>query len=266
MVSTESLFDYLESGQVRPAPDDIAKDPLRTYAVMYTMYFLPATDSYISPAWSTLRVNKQQPNFIASLKIARSIALRLGKPELGLRLSSGIANVNHNIAAAAKLFRRVFEGPFSQDEKAIAASAICYLFLNYEDPSEPGDPLPFRHWCAAIGFAGNSCRLGLFSYTSLLVADTALSMGMGLGEASERIGILPDLHDILALFDRKNRKRVYASVQDLVIKSTNLYTAAESVKKLKWCKGSLIVCRNAMEDPSLYTLHLLQDNHTTTSR
>ncbi|CAA7262041.1 unnamed protein product [Cyclocybe aegerita] len=231
MVSTEALLDYLESGQVRPTPDDIAKDPLRTYAIMYTMCFLPATDSYmvhssrqqttnefhvVAQNCKKHRLEARKKWWVTNGAMQEDVDDML---ELALRDLPGsgsgpahhqaVADVNYNIAAAAKLFRRVFEGPFPQDKKAIAASAICHLFLNYEDPTEPGVPVPFQHWCAAIGFAAKSCRLGLFSYASLLVADTALGMGMGLGEASDRTEILPDLHDILASFDKFREETGY---------------------------------------------------------
>ncbi|KAJ3502345.1 hypothetical protein NLJ89_g8931 [Agrocybe chaxingu] len=187
MASASDLLDYLESGRVKPIDSE---SPLIVYSKMYLMSFMPAAKSYLLSSSRTapcpelfLVYNNCHTNRISRRSTFWVLdgALREDADdmlELALRYSSGISGLKRDIAAASKLLRSVYEGIFHQDKKAVAASAISYLFSNYRDPDSPQEPLSSRHFYASIRFATESCRLGLFSFISVVVAECALHTGV----------------------------------------------------------------------------------------
>ena len=95
------------------------------------------------------------------------------------RLWAGV-DTDIDVQQGVKLIRRVYEGPFLPTKKGIAASLVCYLFVNCDDPhaeSRQGTSGAFRNWVAALHFAAQSCRLGHFSFACNLVAETSLNIG-----------------------------------------------------------------------------------------
>jgi len=99
--------------------------------------------------------------------------------ELAIRLWAGV-DTDVDVQRGAKLFRRVYEGPFLPEKKGVAASLVCYLFLNCDDPqaeSRWGTSGAFRNWVAALHFAAQTCRLGHFSFACNFVAETSLTIG-----------------------------------------------------------------------------------------
>ncbi|KIJ91255.1 hypothetical protein K443DRAFT_14546 [Laccaria amethystina LaAM-08-1] len=99
--------------------------------------------------------------------------------ELAIRLWARV-DTDVDDQRGAKLIRRVYEGPFLPDKKGVAASLVCYLFVNCDDPqaeSRRGTSGAFRNWVAALHFAAQSCRLGHFSFACNFVAETSLTIG-----------------------------------------------------------------------------------------
>jgi hypothetical protein len=95
------------------------------------------------------------------------------------RLWAGV-DTDIDVQRGAKLIRRVYEGPFLHEKKGVAASLVCYLFVNCDDPqaeSRRGTSGAFRNWVAALHFAAQSCRLGHFSFACNFVAETSLTIG-----------------------------------------------------------------------------------------
>jgi len=187
-------------------------DPLRMYAACYTMCFPPATKSYVinsrdepmefdyAPSnlgdisegcrnrrvrlrtTASVRIGARQGNVDDMLELAIRYEYLNIYPYLLItrdRLWAGV-DTDIDVQQGAKLIRRVYEGPFLPEKKGVAASLVCYLFVNCDDPqaeSRRGTSGAFRNWVAALHFAAQSCRLGHFSFVCNLVAETSLNIG-----------------------------------------------------------------------------------------
>ncbi|CAA7262044.1 unnamed protein product [Cyclocybe aegerita] len=159
MASASDLLDYLESGQAKPVDLDT---PLMAYSKMYIMSFMPAAKSYLLSSnrtprcpdliliynnCNTSRISRRSTFWVLDGALREDVDDML---ELALRYSSGISGLKRDTSAASKLLRTVYEGTFPKDKKAVAASAISYLFSNYRDPDSPQEPLSSRHFHASI--------------------------------------------------------------------------------------------------------------------
>ena len=115
------------------------------------------------------------------------------------RLWAGV-DTDVDVQQGAKLIRRVYEGPFLPEKKGVAASLVCYLFVNCDDPQAGswwGMSGAFRHWVAALHFAAQSCRLGHFSFACNFVAETSLTIGTQFQPTYDQ-GLQEDLDLVLA--------------------------------------------------------------------
>ncbi|CAA7262043.1 unnamed protein product [Cyclocybe aegerita] len=206
--------------------------------------------------------------------------------ELALRHFSGVVYVDRDISAASKLLRGVYEGPFPQDKKAVAASAIAYLFLDCRDPDSPHEPLSIRHRRGAIRFAGEICRLNLFSCTSVLVADAAFGRLAALAERSAVVD-LKVVQEMSLAFKEETGYRAYKSnicsrckieqpkdaLHECAVPCSKIHKPiycgiacqkADWADHRRWCKNDIVIIRNPIDDPALYSVHLAQDTHTRT--
>ena len=212
MVPDSTFLNYITSEKVG-IKCDRSKDPSELYAVFYTMCFPPSTKSYVinsrdepmefdyAPSnWGDISEGSRKRR----VKLRTTALVRFGARqgnvddmlELAIRyeyltISLSYSLMTHDrlwagvdtdidVQQGVKLIRRVYEGPFSLTKKGIAASLVCYLFVNCDDPkaeSRQGTSGAFRNWVAALHFAALSCQLGHFSFACNLVAETSLNIG-----------------------------------------------------------------------------------------
>jgi hypothetical protein len=212
MVPDSTFLNYITSEKLAFRCDR-PNDPMRTYAIFYTMRFPPATKSYVinsrdepmefdyAPSnWGDIsegcrnrRVSLRTTALVAigalqgNVDDMLELAIRCEMFNVSLsyplmthdRLWAGV-DTDIDVQRGAKLIRRVYEGPFLPEKKGVAASLVCYLFVNCDDPqaeSRRGTSGAFRNWVAALHFAAQSCRLGHFSFACNFVAETSLTIG-----------------------------------------------------------------------------------------
>ncbi|KIJ91495.1 hypothetical protein K443DRAFT_14346 [Laccaria amethystina LaAM-08-1] len=193
MVPDSTFLNYITSEKLAFKSDrDRPNDPMRTYATFYTLCFLPATKSYvINSRDEPMEFDYAPSNWGDISEGCRNRRVRLRTTALvasglcrGMSMTcwnwpSGV-DTDVDVQRGAKLIRRVYEGPFLPEKKGVAASLVCYLFVNCDDPhaeSRRGTSGAFRNWVAALHFAAQSCRLGHFSFACNFVAETSLTIG-----------------------------------------------------------------------------------------
>ena len=126
------------------------------------------------------------------------------------RLWAGV-DANTDVQEGAKLIRHVYEGPFLPEKKGVAASLVCYLFVNCADPhpeNRRGASGTTRHYVAALHFAAQSCRLGHFSFACNFVAETSMSIGAEFQLTYDQ-GLQEDLDLVLAHRETFQRETGY---------------------------------------------------------
>lgn len=195
MVPDSTFLNYITSEKLA-FKGDRPNDPLRMYAIYYTMCFPPATKSYVinsrdepmefdyAPSnWGDISEGCRNRRVRLRTTALVTIGALRGNVddmlELAIRLWAGV-DTDIDVQRGAKLIRRVYEGSFPPEKKGVAASLVCYLFVHCDDPhaeSRRGTSGAFRNWVAALHFAAQSCRLGHFSFACNFVAETSLNIG-----------------------------------------------------------------------------------------
>ncbi|CAA7262040.1 unnamed protein product [Cyclocybe aegerita] len=292
-----------------PLRGSSSKDPLQTYAVLYTLCFPPATKSYLINSrdepmdfdYAPSHLDSGNPNIKQGCR-HRRVRLRSTKSvmvgakleivddmlELAIRLWAGV-DTAVDTRRGAEILKRVYEGPFAPEKKGVAASLIAHFFFHCEHPAMDtpifGMSPRMRHWVAAIHWAAQSCRLGLFSFICNLIAECALSLPDD--KASYEGELRGDLDLVLAQREVFVGETGYQPRMTTICgqclktppEGSRLLQCAGSCARVrrpqycsrqcqkadwsrhrKWCKKDLDPASDSVDEEALYNMHMVNDD------